>query len=340
MICPRCQVRNPRRNSAGCPVRHRAFSLLELLVSCAVFIVILAVVTGMMTSASSLWLKHRSQSVAFEAANAAFSTLTRSLAQAVLNTYWEVRDSSYGRSSELHFTMGPATGLLGQASTAKYPGDAVFFQAALGRPADTALKRLPFLLNSVGYFVRFDDGPPIPSFLTPFTKPRHRYRLYEWLQPTENFRVYNPPDSSTNGQRAWFRTDLTGTSMTNTALLAENVIGLILLAEYPDANGNIVPVYAYDSRDTTSAGSLHQLPPRIRVLMAVIDEPSALRLSDQYGEGEPPIYPEATWFKNPAEFDADLVQWEERLKSIQPRIDYRIFTTTVVIQNAKWSLSL
>lgn len=330
-----CQTGQP---SGPAAVFSRGFTLLELMVSCVIFIIIMALVTGMMTSASSLWIRHRSQAAAFEAANAAFGTLTRSLAQAVLNTYWEVQGSRYGRASELHFAMGSATGLLGESSSSVFPGDAVFFQAPLGRPADTALKRLPFLLNGVGYFVRFDDGPPAPAFLDPFTEPRPRFRLYEWVQPTEDLGVYAASDGSQSGQRAWFRGDLA--DMDNTAVLAENVIGLILLAEYPDANGTIVPVYEYDSRDTASAGSLHQLPPRIRVVMAVIDEPSAQRLADQNGTNPPAVYPDPGWFQDPTAFEADLVRWEDRLKGVQPRIDYRIFTATVSIQNAKWSLSL
>lgn len=325
--------------SSGCAVLfRRGFTLLELMVSSVIFIIILGLVTGMMASASSLWLRHRGQAAAFEAAHAAFGTLTRSLAQAVLNTYWEVQGTRYGRASELHFVLGPATTLLGQSSPAAFPGDAVFFQAPLGRPADTSLKRLPQLLNGIGYFVRFDEGPPAPAFLDPFTEPRPRFRLYEWVQPTEDLGVYAVSDGSQSGQRAWFRGDLT--DMENTAVLAENVLGLILLAEYPDANGTIIPVYDYDSRDTGSAGTLHQLPPRIRVVMAVMDEPSARRLADANGTNPPAVYPDPGWFQDPAAFDGDLVQWENRLRAIQPRIDYRIFTATVTIQNAKWSLSL
>jgi len=156
---------------------HGAFTLLELLVSCAVFLIVLTLVAGMMSSASSLWLRHRNQSAAFEAANAGFDSLTRSLAQSVLNTYWEVQGNRYGRSSELHFILGPTSDLLG-VSASTYPGEAVFFQASLGRSSGSALKRLPFLLNSVGYFVRFDEGPALPSFLSTITERRKRFRLY------------------------------------------------------------------------------------------------------------------------------------------------------------------
>ncbi len=311
------------------------FTILEMLVSCAVFLLILTLVASMMSGASSLWLRHRNQSATFEAANAAFDSLSRSLAQAVLNTYWEVQtnqaDRSYGRSSELHFILGPTSDLLG-VSASGYPGDAVFFQAALGRSSETSLKRLPLLLNSMGYFVRFDKGPDLPGFLNNLANIRSRYRLYQWLQPSEDFGVYLPA----TGQKDWFRGDLANT-MKNTAVLAENVIGLIFMAEYPEADGTVVPLYSYDSRDTSQPDTLHQLPPRIRVLMVVIDEASAARLSN--GTNEPTgLVPRADWFKTPGQFDSDLIAWENQLKSITPRVDYRIFTATIAIQNAKWSL--
>ncbi len=328
------------RNSRVTSGKPGAFTLLEALVSLAIFGMILALVAGMMNSSSSLWLRHRNQAAAFEAANAAFETIARSLSQAVLNTYWEVSGSTYGRMSELHFAMGNATSLLESSSADEYPGKAVFFQAPLGRPASPTLKRLPMLLNSVGYFVRFDDGPELPSFL-PLVKSRDRFRLYQWLEPTENLGVYAfPPDTPAINRRAWFQGDLVGGSMVNTAVLAENVAGLVLMAEYPDADNDIISRFAYDSRDTTDPDSLHQLPPRVRIVMAVIDENSASRLAAQHGSNPPPITPDATWFQDPAEFDGDLDRWEQRLQGITPPVDYRIFTTTVIIQNAKWSLSL
>lgn len=330
-----------RRGLSGGYCR-RGFTLIEVLVSCAIFVLIIAVITGIINSASSVWVRQRSQSASFEAANAGFLSLTRSLSQAVLNTSWQVTNNQYGRSSDLHFIMGPATDVLGQASAAEFPGSAIFFQAPLGRPSRSGvnsapLRRLPNLLNGLGYFVRFDEGPAIPAFLNlnQLVKPRHRYRLYEWIQPTEEFSVYHSPGGSITSQRAWFRTDVA--AMRHASVLAENVIGLILLAECPESNGDIVPVYDYDSRDATQSLSLNQLPPRIRVLMAVIDEASARRLAEASGTNEPPVYPDASWFQNPAEFANDLGRWEEKLKAIQPSVDYRFFTATVIIQNAKWS---
>lgn len=74
--------------------------------------------------------------------------------------------------------------------------------------------------------------------------------------------------------------------------------------------------------------------------MAVIDESSATRLARIYGATGPPVYPDANWFQDPSAFDADLGRWEDRLKALQPRVDYRIFMATVIIQNAKWSITL
>jgi len=337
----------------------RGFTLLELLVCCVILIMVLALVVNIMGSASNIWIRHRNQAKAFESANSAFTVLTKSLSQALLNTYWEVRSTKYARASELHFVMGPAAGAwltpvagadgsradLLSGNAANFPGDAVFFQAPLGRDTDNSLKRLPSLLNGIGYFVCFSDAPDVPQILKSLNivKSRYRYRLYQWMQPTENLMVYSGSTSTPAAERAWFHDDFSGFSpinspVKNANVFAENVLGVILIAEYPDAAGNLVFSYAYDSRSLIEAATLHQLPPKIRVFMVVIDEASATRLADRYGTSPPDIYPPAGRFQDAANFKDDMSSWEAKLKGMSPRVDYRILSATVSIQNAKWSL--
>ncbi|CAN5462252.1 hypothetical protein BH09VER1_BH09VER1_25590 [soil metagenome] len=337
----------------------RGFTLLELLVCCVILIMVLGLVVNMMGSASNIWIRHRNQAKAFESANSAFAVLTKTVSQALLNTYWEVRGSKYARASELHFVMGPASGpwltpvagvdasradlLAGNA--ANFPGDAVFFQAPLGRDTDNSLKRLPSLLNGTGYFICFSDAPDVPQILKSLNivKSRYRYRLYQWMQPTENLMVYSGSSSTPAAERTWFHDDFANfnpvsSPVKNANVFAENVLGVILIAEYPDAAGNMVYSYAYDSRSLVEEATLNQLPPKIRVFMVVIDEASASRLADRYGTSPPDIYPPVGRFQDAANFKDDMSNWEAKLKATTPRVDYRILSATVSVQNAKWSL--
>ena len=317
-------------------VLRKGFTLLEALISCALLLLLLVLVMSIMSHASDIWLRHRNEAVAFESARSAFSAMTKSVSQGVLNTYWEVRANRYERASELHMIMGSTSSLLGQ-SAADFPGEGIFFQAPLGRASSKSLGRLPLLLNSVGYFVCFSDRPDVPDFLRSVTSSRYRFRLYEWIEPTETLSVYAGAQAAGQiPQREWFRKDLTGT-IKNSAVFAENVIGLILMAEYPDTHGTTEASYTYDSRDASEKESLHQLPPTIRVVMVAIDEKSAARLERQYQTSPPNIVADPSWFQNPSNFAADLEKWENKLRGLN--VSYRVFNTTVSVQNAKWSRS-
>ncbi len=316
-------------------VARKGFTLLEALISCALLLLLLVLVMSIMGHASDIWLRHRNEAVAFESARSAFFAMTKSVSQAVLNTYWEVRSNRYERASELHMVIGSSASVLGQPASF-FPGESMFFQAPLGRASSRSLGRLPLLLNSVGYFVRFGDRQDVPDFLKPVTSSRYRYRLYEWIEPTENLSVYSGAQATgETAQRDWFKKDFTNPAIKNSAVFAENVIGLILMAEYPDANGTTEAHYAYDSRDQSVNESLHQLPPTIRVVMVAIDEKSAARLEQQFQSTPPDIVADPSWFQNPANFDGDLKRWEDKLKGLN--VGYRVFNTTVSVQNAKWS---
>lgn len=292
-----------------------------------------------MGNASNLWVTHRDRAAAFAGTNVAFDTLTRTLAQANLNTFWEVRQDPltgvrrYGRQSDLHFAMGSAASLL-EKDAQVFPGQALFFQGPFGRATAGSTQRLSALQNASGFFVRFSELPQLPTFLQSIVVRQYRFRLYEWLQPTEELKVFQQPTGLD-----WFRHDFpTSGVLVNSTVLAENVFGMILLAEIPEPGGGVRLSYGYDSRDFASPGTVHQLPPRIRVTMLVLDDGSAERLARRYGSTPPPVTPPAGAFQDPLKFEQDLQAWDVELKKVEPPVIYRVYTASVLILNSKWSL--
>ncbi len=192
------------------PTNHssrRAFSLLEVLVSCGLVILVM----GFLLSAVDQTRRTINSSTArvsqFQAARVAFEAMTRNLSQATLNTYWDldyngVAPIRYRRQADLHFVMdyGANFGLPG-SSPSKYPTHAVFFQAPLGLTTTmlgtTSQRKYSYLANLlsvVGYYVEWNEDTSGPKFLegrTDIVPPRFRYRLMEVTQPGEYNMVYN-----------------------------------------------------------------------------------------------------------------------------------------------------
>ncbi len=318
----------------------RAFTLLELIVTMAILGVIVMLASRVIGGASDAWLRVRANVSAFKSANVAFDVLSQNFAQAVLSTYWSYdppeAPTRFRRTSDLHFTMGPAGAILASGSSG-FTTSAAFFQAPLGY--EEGIRRLPELLNGVGYFIRFDAGQEVPAFLQGVVPPRWRYRLYEWIEPSAEMEIYK--SASPAGANAWITDRLFASgsagALNNAVVLAENIIGLIFMAEYPDSAGGFTPSYVYDSRDAASASTENQLPPRVHVTMIAMDETSALRLSETYGTKAPPVLPDADWFKDPSEFKEDMGRWEEKLKQVKPTIHYTIFNATLTMENSRWS---
>ena len=182
------------------------------------------------SSSSTLWTRTTGKVQAFQAARAAFESMTRNLTQATLQNYYGYADSSgnpvplinpsfklssgnglkraqipakYLRASELHFVCGPADALLTQANETGITtsGDAVFFQAPIGF-SDGSYQTRPSMLNVCGYYVQFerdDDNSgkgtgAIPAFASSLPsgapKTSYRYRLMEVVQPADQNGIY------------------------------------------------------------------------------------------------------------------------------------------------------
>ncbi len=309
----------PKRQSTS------AFTLVEMLVSSAVLIIILAIVFTIITEIGQIWKSSNNRIQTFQEARAGFEAMTRRVGQATLNTYYDYYQkvgsnysirttansatfvpNTYDRVSELHFISGQAKTLLGGSpTTVTTQTHGLFFQAPLGY--SVTYPRLDNSLNASGFYLKFDDGASfVPDYIktAPSYKARYRYRLMEMLQPTETLGVYfgNPND--------WFANN----AVSNSRVLAENVIAMIILPKLPPSqdtstNGTaMAPTYNYNSRiglgqtsdsswttasptfpgdqfsATTASGTTlnltrhNQLPPVLHVIMVVIDEPSALKL--------------------------------------------------------------
>lgn len=345
--------------------RHRfsrAFTLVELMVSMVVLLILAMVVFSITSVTAKIWKNTNTKIDSFQNARAAFESLTRTLSQATLNTYWDYyKDSAglvlsgssgvidhYGRNSELHFICGQASSLITSSTTisgaspAVRPTHAIFFVAPTGETtqpssaADPDFQGLNKLLNAVGYYIEFnDDKRERPAFLssTPGTL-RYRYRLMQITQPAENLAIYNPTASS----NAWFNVAIANG---NARPIAENIIALIIqpkrsMADVPALAAD----YAYDSRTTNTSRLVqrHQLPPLVQITMVALDESSAVQIAAQSGTAAPSIIPAASFTNANGVTETANPDLDNLINYLNThRYTYRVFTSNVLIKGAKWS---
>lgn len=296
--------------------------------ACAALLTALMLILVSMTSQlGELWRGTAAKIEQFSEARNAFESLTHRLGQATLNTYWDCDNpdnpAQYMRQSELRFVCQPGA----------QGGQEIFFQAPCGY--SEAHRGLNSLLNTCGYYVEYgDDSATRPAFVN--LPARNRFRLMEYVEPAENLAVYATPDS-------WFPASAEG-RRANAHVLAENVVALILLprlSPQEDATGSaLAPYYAYDS--TCGGHSKNQLPPMVQVALVAIDEASAGRMTSADAaalqariEG---------LFRDAGSFESDLRKTTSQADDasleaalLVRKINYRIFTTNVILRGAKWS---
>lgn len=261
-----------------------AFTLVELLVSMAVLTLLTLVLFAMLNQTASLWRYTSSKTEQFREARDGFEAMTRRIAQATLNTYWDYHypnddktkpPDNYIRQSELRFISGQAEGANGVISTAvsTHSTHCTFFQAPLGfvmtgSSATANYQGLENLLNTWGYFVEFGSDQNLRPTPLPATLPlRWRFRLMELMQPAEQLTLYK----YTNGVpgytgHEWFL-DALGQTPRPVHVLAENVVALVILpkltpldeaalANKPVVAGTaLAPNYFYDSTSVGSSAS-------------------------------------------------------------------------------------
>jgi len=332
-------------------------------------------VASMTSQTASTWRYATSKIEQFSGARDAFESLTRHIGQATLNTYYDYFDSSgkprtvanastfipkaYGRQSELRFICGSTdrdnlyTGssvpALAPDPSRPRPTHGIFFHAPLGFASDhTKHGALNSLLNCWGYYIEFgsdqDNRPGFIQGVASTTPLRYRYRLMQYMQPTESMATYAQPDQ-------WL-SPMTSQGSANSHVLAENIVALVLqpmlsakdeqqLAAPPTVPGTaLAPSYFYDSTAKNSDPALnpqYQLPPVIRVTIVAIDEPSALRIAR--GSTQPALGLENLFLTDKMQtaqnYTQDLTTLQSKLT--QMHCSFRVFTTDVIIRGAKWS---
>lgn len=339
-----------------------------------VLLILLLISAQVIGTVQKTWSSASARTGQFREARTAFDIITRNLSQATLNTYVDydqtyLEDGSttvasikaptkYLRKSDLRFLCGPASELLPQGGgDANSPGQAVFFQAPLGVAHDPAFVGLDRLLCGRGYFVQYVSDAFFRPAVLPAGLPHYRYRLMEFSPPAEQNMIY----SANAG--AWYAD--AGVPLENaenplnrglTRPIADNIIALIISPQIEaDQNSamqptDIAPDFKYDSASTgntaglgstgiAAQGTQHLLPPLVKVVLVAIDEKSADRLSQADPSGTPPFgttISDKINNSNAADLNKTLEEIAEELRS--RRINYRIFSTTVVIRGAKWSI--
>lgn len=312
--------------------KRRGFTIVELLVASAVFMVLLTVVVGVINQTSRITKRAADQISSFQNARAAYDLLIQSLSQATLNSYWDYDHPNapavYLRKSELHFLITQAGGSFpGTAGT----GQAVFFQAPMGMTAsDSHYGGLNHLLSSVGYYIKYSDDEALPA---PFAlPPRYRYRLMQALEPTEELAVYRQAGSQ------W----VAGLTTHETAV-AENIIFMAIwprksLREDPVGNA-LTSDFTYDSRfnhtQVPQLPTANQLPPLLHVVMVAVDEQFAERfcISNTPPEEITSLLEGLFETASEAEFNANLSQLEQSLTDAG--VSYRTFSSMIPLRESK-----
>jgi uncharacterized protein (TIGR02599 family) len=196
--------------------RSTAFTLIEMLVSMVILLILMGIIFQVIQMSSQAWKATSQGTVTMQQTREAFERMTRNLSQATLNPYFDYIDSGgrwacngnysgtpfrRGRQSELQFISGQsvvsstAVRLIPPGAGATQITHAVFFQAPLGVTTNrTTYGALNNLLNACGYFVVYCQDVFRPTFLNGFSNApqnEYRYRLMEYIQPSDYFEVYN-----------------------------------------------------------------------------------------------------------------------------------------------------
>jgi uncharacterized protein (TIGR02599 family) len=330
------------RGASQSGLGQRGFTLVEMLVATAILVLMMTILFSVMNRTMSTWSYTRAKTEQFRGARTAFESITRRLAQATLNTYWDYDNlnapTKYIRQSELRFISGPAeTGAnpvigTGHGANPRFT-HSIFFQAPLGFVTNTTYSGLDNLLNTWGYFIEFgSDKSEVPTIIQGVQswRERWRFRILELMQPSDALNVYQVPSPG----RQWF-TDALGATPPPVHVLAENVIALVLLPKLSpqdedalqtkptalDKGTRLAPNYLYDSTtegaaasasgsDKGALNSKNQLPPIMQVTMVALDEISAARLAARIDPGNTGTVPDlglAPLFQSAANYKKDLM---------------------------------
>jgi len=275
--------------------------------------------------------------------------------------------AAYGRQSDLDFRCGQGAGGLEVTQT-----DGIYFQAPLGYVAAPATYgNLQNLLNSVGFWIQASDGTNVLNASPPFmgVTPAYRYRLMQLIQPSESNQIFKYSLTSGTTAKAWLLNAF-GTSAlqaTNVRIVANNIIGLVIWPKSSDSpTDSLSTDYSYESRLGLKSGAavpntvwkpgigsqplqMNQMPPLIRIAMVAIDEASAKLIVPNASNESDAIATAITQINSSTGqplftvsqyMDSDLLYFQygpQGLATISPRLNFRVFSTTVVVKSARFS---
>jgi uncharacterized protein (TIGR02599 family) len=330
--------------------RLAGFSLVELMVSCAILAVMMGLISLAIRQMAGGIKTSTAKVDAFQSARTGFEAVSRTLGVATLNTYWDYFNSSrqprsaanastfqpatYGRQSDLHFLI--TNNFFTTTNTLTPVGHSVFFQSPLGYFTNTSGTNPPGSLNPCGFFVAYGNDPTKPNLAG--INDRKRFRLYQWLPSSDSLAVALSSGRITNS--AWV------TPIDGVRPLAENIIAFVIRVPSTNATGYSTNAtnYNWDSLAAWASGNqpaqMHQLPPLVNVTMVAVEEAAVNRLA---GNADTPadassamgIANFSTLFTDEALYDADLLRLETALSG--KNIPYRTFTTTVPLRGSRWS---
>lgn len=318
----------------------RAFTLVELLVAGSIFVLLLAMMSGVINQASLIIRRASSQISSFASARSAFDTLNQRLSLATLNTYWAydnvLTPTRYMRLSDLQFVIQ-------KNRMNANCGQEVFFQCPEAYSVNSNYQSATGLLNVCGYRVVYgSDDLFRPEVVKTAASPlRWRYRLVQTLQTAEDLKVF--AGGGTPEAPAWIPSDADLQQIERP--LADNVIALIVWPRLPlenDAQGTALTTdYTYNSRvnatDDLQPPTAHQLPPIIQVTLVAIDEDSAVQM-DSHSATAPGVIESALngKFTDVTKYQDDLDKLSAYLSS--KKIKFQIFNTSIIPREGKWSL--
>jgi uncharacterized protein (TIGR02599 family) len=238
--------------------RHRApgFTLIELVASAAVITLLMLMLVQMSKSTADTWKNGLSKAEEFRESRRAFEMVSRRLATATLNTYWDYeyargvdpanpKDKApigYMRQSELRFRVvsmedraretgyHPGYGIFFQSQSATVDIEDNFWSKAYSKKTDLApVTRLDGMLNTWGYFLEVaDSAEGMPDFLARNAQARFRSRLMEFREDATKLAVYKIPNNVPRDD--WFMNSLSITEGVRPVhMIAENIISLVFL---------------------------------------------------------------------------------------------------------------
>lgn len=230
------------------------------------------------------------------------------------------------------------------------------------------------LLCGRGYFVEWGSDVSFrPVFLDKLKNSvpvRNRLRLMEYSPTAEKNRIYDTNlRPITTHSMQWYAdvltTEVQGTTETAatrafTRPVAENIIALVISPQV-ETTGNttnnpydIAPNYIYDSTlkvnpgakpiNTSPQGTQHLMPPLVKVSMVALDERSGEFLSRAENDGmrNQLLQGIGQMFQSATSLTAELDGTPDKMGLLPAlllaqKLNYRIFSTTIVLKQGRWS---